>query len=98
MCYKKNKYLIFDIMRNDQIFPSKACHFHMITDSFLGEKLGTSERTRRYVGKNLLNLDCQDSIRFAMFQAAYKWGKSFGKSFSFPFSAKCFDRNLKCIF
>ena len=27
MCYKKNKYLIFDIMRNDQIFPSKAYYF-----------------------------------------------------------------------
>ena len=27
MCYKKNKSLIFDIMRNDQIFPSKVCHF-----------------------------------------------------------------------
>ena len=23
---------------------------------------------------------------------------SFGKRFSFPFSAKCFDRNFKCLF
>ena len=81
-----------------RFFLQKFVIFNMITDSFLVEKLETSERTRSYVGKNLLNSDCQDSIRFGMFQAAYKWGQSFGKSFSFPFSAKCFDRNLKCIF
>ena len=27
MCHKENKYLFFDIMKNDQIFPSKVCHF-----------------------------------------------------------------------
>ena len=26
-CYKENKSLFFDIMENDQIFPSKVCHF-----------------------------------------------------------------------
>ena len=44
----------------------------MITDSFLAEKRGTLERARRYVCKNLLNLDGQDSICFGIFQVAYK--------------------------
>ena len=26
-CYRENKSLFFDIMENDQIFPSKVCHF-----------------------------------------------------------------------
>ena len=26
-CYKENKSLFFDIMKNDQTFPSKVCHF-----------------------------------------------------------------------
>ena len=79
-------------MRNDQIFPSKVCHFQYDHRFLFSREIGN-------VGKNLLNSDCQDSFRFGMFQAAYKWGKSFGKIiFSFPFSVKCFDRNLKCIF
>ena len=45
--------------------------FNTITDSFLVEKWGTLERARRYVCKNLLNLDCLDSIRFDIFQVAY---------------------------
>ena len=39
-------------------------------DSFLVKKWGKLERARRYVYKNLLNLDCQDSIRFGIFQVA----------------------------
>ena len=67
----------------------------MITDSFLVEKWGTLERARRYVWKNLSNLDCQDSIRFNIYQVANE--ESFGKSFSFSFSAKYFDRNFQCL-
>ena len=44
----------------------------MITDSSLVQKWRTLERARRHVSKNLLNLDCQDSIRFGIFQVAYK--------------------------
>ena len=39
-------------------------------DSFLVKKWGKLERARRYVYKNLLSLDCQDSIRFGIFQVA----------------------------
>ena len=42
--------------------------FNMISDSFLVEKRGTLERARRHVCKDLLNLDCHDSIRFDIFQ------------------------------
>ena len=40
--------------------------FNMITDSFLVEKCVTLERSRKYVCKNLLNLDYQNSIRFGI--------------------------------
>ena len=46
--------------------------FNLIIDSFLVEKWGTLERAMRYVYKNLLNLDCQDSIRFGIYQVACK--------------------------
>ena len=44
--------------------------FNMIPDSFLVEKWGALERVRRYIYKNLLNLNCQDSIHFGIFQVA----------------------------
>ena len=53
--------------------------FNMITDSFLVKKWGTLEHARRYVCKNLLNLDFQDSICFAFFKL-FKNVVSFGKS------------------
>ena len=28
MCYDKNESPYFDVMENDQIFPSKVCHVH----------------------------------------------------------------------
>ena len=28
MCYDKNESIYFDVMENDQIFPSKVCHVH----------------------------------------------------------------------
>ena len=48
-------------MKNGQIFPSKVCHFQY--DHRL-------EHASRYICKNLLNLDCQDSIHFGLFQVA----------------------------
>ena len=63
--------------------------FNMITDSFLVEKCRTLERTRRYVCKNLLNFDCQNSIRFGIFKLLIN---------EESFSAKCFDRNFKSWF
>ena len=59
-------------MKNGHIFPLKVSHFQHFTDFFLVEKWGTLERARKYVFKNLLNLDCQGSIRFDIFQVAYK--------------------------
>ena len=42
----------------------------MLTDSFLLEKWGILEVARRQDCKNLLNLGCEDSIRFEIFQVA----------------------------
>ena len=50
----------------DTFFLQKFVISNMITDSFLVEKWGT-ERARRHVSKNLLNLDCQDRIRFDIY-------------------------------
>ena len=73
MCHKEHtehKSLFFAVIKNDKIFPSNV--FSMITDFFLEDKWGILERVRRYVHKNLLNLDYQDSIPFSIFQVSYK--------------------------
>ena len=71
--------------------------FSMITDSPLAEKLGTLERARRYFYNCLLNLNYQNIFRFGIYQVTYN-EESFGKRLSFPFSAKYFYRNFKCLF
>ena len=55
-----------------KFFLQKFVIFSMITDSFLVEIRGALERATRYVFKKLLNLDCQHSIRFGIFQVVYK--------------------------
>ena len=53
-----------------KFFLHKFVIFNMNSDSFLIEKSGTLEIARRYDCKNLLNLGCQESIRFDIFQVA----------------------------
>ena len=93
-CYRENKSPFFDVMKNGNIFPAKVCHFQY-DDRFLFSREMENIR-RRYVWKDLLNFDCQNSICFAFFRL-FKNDESFGKSFSYPFSAKCFHRNFKCF-
>ena len=64
--------------------------------SFFIRGIGTVERPSRYVCKNVLTLGCQDSVCFAFFKLL-KNEESFWKSFSCPFSAKCFDGNFKYL-
>ena len=78
------------------IFNSIFLHFYFFF--FLADKENKCViRKIMYVCKNLLNLDSKDSIRFGISKLP-KDEESFGKSFSFPFSSKCFDRNSKCFF
>ena len=35
MCYRKDEALFFDVMKNDQFFPSKVCH---LMDKISGTK------------------------------------------------------------
>ena len=63
--------------------------FNMITDSFLLEKRAALERAKRYVCKNLSNLDCQDSIRFGIFQVSYQW-RIISEDFLYPILSKMF--------
>ena len=64
-------------MKIGQIFLQKFVILNMITDSFLAEKWGTLERARRYIYKNLLNLDCHESIHFGVCQvkSIIIWGE-----------------------
>ena len=57
-------------MKNSQIFPSKVCHFQCDRRFLFTDKWETLERASRYICKNLLNLDCQDTIHFGPFQVA----------------------------
>ena len=67
MYHKENESLFLTLWRMVTFFLQKCVISNMITDSFIVEKWGT-ERARRYVSKNLLILDCKDSIRFGIYQ------------------------------
>ena len=95
-CVMKKIY-IFWCHKNGQIFSSKVCHFQYDHRFFFSREMGNIRTCKEVHLKNLLDLDCQDSIRFGIFKLLIK-EKSQGKSFSFPFSAKCFDRNFRCLF
>ena len=73
MCYKENLFFFLTSWKMAKFFLQKFVIFNTIVDSFLEEKQGTVELARRYVCKNLLNLDCQDSTRCGILQVAYKW-------------------------
>ena len=66
-----------------KFFLQNFAFFNMMTDSFLVGKRRTWECAWRYVCKNSLNLDCQNSIPFGIFQAVYKW-KIIWKEFLLP--------------
>ena len=57
-------------MKNSKIFLSKVCHCEYDHRLLFSREMGTLERERRYICKNLLNLDFQDSICFGIFQVA----------------------------
>ena len=70
-----------------QIFSSKVYYFQYDNRyhfTILVEKQGTLERARRYVCKNLLNLDYQDSIRYDISQVTYKWRITWKELFLSP--------------
>ena len=71
MCYMENKSLFFRRHeKRPNFFLQMFFMFNMITDSFLVKKWEAVERARRYACRNLLNLDCEGSIRFSIFQDA----------------------------
>ena len=51
MCCKKINLHLFDIVKNDQIFPSKFAIFNMITGSILVEKWGILDVAGGMTGK-----------------------------------------------
>ena len=98
----RNKYVIkevnlyfCDVIEMAKFFLQLFIIFNIITDSFLIEKWGTLEHARGCLYRNL------SIVRKAFILAFFKLlenKESFGKSFSFPFSVKRFDRNFKCSF
>ena len=67
-CVTRKEISVFDVMKNNQIFSSKVCHLLYDHRLFLVEKWGALEVEKKYEWKNLLNLGCQDSNRFGIFQ------------------------------
>ena len=57
-------------MKKGKIFPSNVCHFQYDYRFLFSREMEELELARRYVCKNLLNLDYHDSIRFGIFQVA----------------------------
>ena len=53
MCYRENKSLFFDVMRNGQIFSSKSCHFQYDHRFLFSRETGNIRKW--YVCKNVLN-------------------------------------------
>ena len=49
---------------------SKGFYFQYDHRFLFSRETGTLEHVKRYVWKNSLNLDCQDSISFGIFQVA----------------------------
>ena len=79
-------------------FLQKFVIFVMIIYSFLVEKWGN---IRTYKELGLQKTHNIYIVRIAFVLAFFKLlinEKSFGKSFAFPLSAKCVDRNFKCLF
>ena len=72
MCYMENKSLFFDVMKNGHIFLHSFINLNIISDSFFSRGMGALKHARRYACKNVLNLDCQDSIHFGIYQVTYK--------------------------
>ena len=70
MCYKKYKSIILKSWKMARFFPLKFAISNVITDSFLVKKRETLKVARRNDCKNLLNLCCQDSISFGIFQVS----------------------------
>ena len=97
MCYKENLFFFLTSWKMAKFFLQKFFIFNTIVDSFLEEKQGTVELARRYVCKNLLNLDCQDSTRCGIHQVAYKWRITY-EEFLLPIFCKMFDRNFRFLF
>ena len=40
MCYEENKSLFIDVMKNNQMFPSKVCHFRYDHRFLLSREVG----------------------------------------------------------
>ena len=72
MLEEKQITIFLTLQKMTTFFFQKFVIFNMITYSFLVEKQGTLSRARRYISKNLLNLDCQDIILDWIFEDLFK--------------------------
>ena len=61
---RKKKLYLFNVVKNEQIFPSKVCYIQYDQRLFFSREMRTLEVARRYDWKILLNLCCQENIRF----------------------------------
>ena len=68
MCYRENKSLFFfNVIKNDRIFLSNVCRFQYDHRFLFSIEMGNIRTCKEYVCKNVLKLDCQDSIELGIF-------------------------------
>ena len=85
----------FEIMKNGRVFPSKVCHFQYDNRLLFSREMGIIRSCKEFRLQKMLIV----RIVFVLaFFRLLKIEESFGKSFSFSFSAKCFNRNFKYLF
>ena len=94
MCYKKNKSVFWRHERWWKFFLQKFVIFNVIPDCAEMGSITTCKEVR-----------LQKPMKFILSELYFFWHffkllrhkESIGKSFSFPFSATCFDWNFKCL-
>ena len=80
MLYEENKSLFFKVTKNSQIFP--VCHFQYDHRFLFSREMQNIRRYKEIRLQNLLNLDCQNSIRFGIVKLLIN-DQSFRKNFAF---------------
>ena len=94
-CYKENKSLFFDVMKNGQIFPAKVFLFPYDHRFCFSREMGNIGTCREVRLQKPITFSQDSIVKIVLVLAFFKLLKneeSFGKNFFFPFSAKCLDR------
>ena len=99
MCYKGNKSLFFDVMENGQIFTSFSnLSFSILSRIPFQQRNGKHQNVQGGTSAKTYQFQIVRIVFVLTFFKLLINDESFGKSFSFSFFAKYFDRNFKYLF